>query len=439
MAAASRRPAAWACAAVLLLSACTYSADEPGLFPSPPPRHTGPAEPDARFRPQPTNPELPVLGERLWVSGFSELPITIRIAVHAVRRIEQATVLDWSITPIAAPGHRFGDDLPSTDLGLEPATRVSPTVTLLDSEGRTAYQPLAHRSREEFNHCLCIPLVRLQPNLRVGETRLLQVAFPALPDRLRFVDVSVATVAPFRHVPVSPVGTAPVARQPTDLARSDEVRPPGGQRLDFANPTESRQMQRIQISRVLAAPAQTTLEWTLTTLDQQESRVLDYGPPVESLVPEGVELLGSSQASGPVLRAGATRLPNLWSQTTVFNRIAYECQCTEIGLWASGLREAGVSASLVTNYSAVPAGTRTIDVEFPGFGTLRGLPVTPAEDAAQAAGPAEPVKVGRWTYANDNPPYGWPTAEWPTDVPDTADLAEYEARVEPLVTLPSAR
>src|SRR5215207_8191046 len=192
MAAASRRPAAWACAAVLLLSGCSYSADEPGLFPSPPPRHTGPAEPNAKFQPQPTNPELPVLGERLWASGFSELPITIRIAVHAVRRAEQVTVLDWSVTPVSAPGFRFGDDLPPTDLGLSPATRVSPTVALLDPGARKAYQPLAHRSREEFNHCLCIPLVRLQPNLRVGETRLLQVAFPSLPESLGFVDVSLA-------------------------------------------------------------------------------------------------------------------------------------------------------------------------------------------------------------------------------------------------------
>jgi hypothetical protein len=152
-----------------------------------------------------------------------------------------------------------------------------------------------------------------------------------------------------------------------------------------------------------------------------------------------VELLGSSQASGPVLRVGSTRLPNLWSRTTVFNRTAYECQCTEIGIWASGLREAGVSASLVTNYAALPAGATTTDVEFPGFGTMRGLRVTPADDAAAAAGPPEPVTVGRWTYATDNPPYGWPTAEWPTDLPDTADLVEYEARVEPLVTLPSAR
>ena len=65
--------------------------------------------------------------------------------------------------------------------------------------------------------------------------------------------------------------------------------------------------------------------------------------------------------------------------------------------------------------------------------------MTPAEDAAAAAGPAEPVTVGTWTYATDNPPYGWPTAEWPTDLPDTTELAEYEARIEPLVTLPSAR
>ena len=427
------------CAALLVLSGCTYSADEPGLFPSPAPRPTGPVEPNARFQPQPTNPELPVLGERLWVSGFTELPITIRIAVHAVRRTEGATVLDWSVTPIAAPGFRFGDDLPPNDLGMEPGTRSSPAITLLDVAGRRAYQPLVHSSREEFNHCLCTPMLRVQPALRVGETRLLQVTFPVLPDSLEFVDVGWNTVAPFWHVPVSPLGTAPVAVRPTDLARPEEVRQPGRPWLDFANPSGSEQIQRIQVTQVLAAPGRTTLEWRLTSMTGQDNRVLDYLPPVESTTPLGVEVLGSSQASGPVLRAGSIRLHNEWSRTRIFNRAAYECQCTEIGLWASGLRNAGGSASLVTNYPGLPAGTETVDVEFPGFGALRGLPVTPADDAAAEVKAHRPVTTGRWTYDVADPPYGWPTAEWPTDVPDPAQLAEYQTNVDPLVPLPTAR
>ena len=432
------RSAVWVCAAALLLSGCTYSTDEPGLFPSPRPPVEPTAGPGGRFKPQPTNPDLPVLGERLWVSAAGELPITIRIAVHAVRRMEGATVLDWSVTPVAAPGFAFGDNLPPTDLGLDPATRSSPALNLLDVRDRKVYQPLAHSSRQEFNHCLCTPLLRLQPVLRVGETRLLQVAFPPLPKSLAFVDVSLNTVAPFRHLPVSPAGTAPTARRPTDLARPGRVATPGPQKLDFANPSETKQFQRIQVTRVVAAPGRATLEWSLTSLDHQDARVLDYLPPVESSPPSGVEVLGSSQASGPVLRAAGTRLLNSWSRTKIFNRVAYECQCTEIGLWASGLRNAGGSAALVTSYPGLPAGTRTVDVEFPGFGTLRGVPVTPAEDAARNAGAPEPVTTGRWTYEVADPPYGWPTAEWPTDLPDSAQLAKYEHNIDPLVPLPSA-
>jgi hypothetical protein len=236
---------------------------------------------------------------------------------------------------------------------------------------------------------------------------------------------------------VSPPGTVPVALRPTDLARPGELPKRDRQRIDFPNPTESDQLQRIEVTRVLAGPGGSTLEWTLTSLDEQANRVLDYGPPVESTPPEGVEVVGSSQASGPVLRIGATSLRNLWSRTTVFNRTAYECQCTEIGLWATGLRNPGVSANLVTNYPSLPAGTRTVDVEFPGFGSLRGLAVTAVEDAARNVRAPEPARTGRWAYEVKDPPYGWPTAEWPTDLPDPAQLAEYEQYVEPLVAVPT--
>jgi hypothetical protein len=442
MAAAWRRPAAWACAAVLLLlSACTYDADEPGLFPTPRPRAESTAVPGGgRFKPQPTNPELPVAGERLWVSGFSQLPITIRIAVHAVRRIDRATVLDWSITPIAAPGFEFGDSLPGTELGLEPATRPSPAMSLLDPAADLAYQPLAHRSRVEFNHCLCVPLLRLQPNLRIGETRLLQTAFPPLLPSLAFVDVNIFTVAPIRHVPVSPVGTAPVARRPTDLARPGELVPAVGDNLDFSNPVKSDQRQRIQVTRVLVAPGRATLEWTLTSLDgQPRNRVLDYQTPVASTPPDGVQLVNFSPASGPVLRVGKTHRSVLWSRTRRNNRTAYECQCTEIGLWAAGLQEPAVTVGLVTNFPALPAGVRTVDVEFPGFGIIRAVPMAEVEDAAANVGPPTPVETGQWTYTTEDPPYGWPTSEWPTDTPDTSELAAYESPVEPLLTLPAAR
>ena len=439
MAAASRRPAALICAALLVLSGCTYSADEPGLFPSPRARVEPTAVPGGRFQPQPTNPRLPVLGERLWATAFSELPITIRIAVHAVRRTERATVLDWSVTPIAAPGFSFGDSLPTSELGLEPAHREA-AGTLIDPAAGLVYVPLRHQSRRVFNHCLCTPLIRLQPELRIGSTRLLQTAFPALPASLAFVDVGLATVSPIRHVPVSPVGTAPTAVAPTDLARPEEVVRGGRGAIDFANPSGSDQRQRISVSRVVTAPGRATLEWTLTALDDQDRhRVLEYGLPVSSRPPPDADLATGNPASGPVLRVGSTRRRNLWVRTTVNKRTAYECQCSDINLWASGLRYAGVSVGLVTNYPALPSRTRTVAVEFPGFGTVPDVPVVAVEDAAANAGPVRQVETGRWTYSVEDLPYGWPTSEWPTDLPDTSQLAAYEHRVEPLLTLSAAR
>ena len=98
-----------------------------------------------------------MLGERIWVSG-GEQAVTTRIAVHAVRRIEGATVLDWSITPLQADGYEVGDSLP-IELGLVRPWRSNPAIVLIDVEGKQAYQPLAHQSRRLFNHCLCTPTV----------------------------------------------------------------------------------------------------------------------------------------------------------------------------------------------------------------------------------------------------------------------------------------
>ena len=98
-------------------------------------------------------------------------------------------------------------------------------------------------------------------------------------------------------------------------------------------------------------------------------------------------------------------MANLWVRTTVNNRATYECQCSDVGLWASGLRQAGIVVNLVTSYPALPSGTRTVDVEYPGFGTIRGVPVVGMEDAARNAGPAERADTGRWTYELDDLPY----------------------------------
>src|SRR5215211_4002613 len=89
-----------------LLTGCSYDHVEPGLFGQSAARETSappirPVTPDERA--QTPNPDLPVVGEATWTSadGFD---ITMRVAVHAVRRTEGATVLDWSVTPLRGAG-----------------------------------------------------------------------------------------------------------------------------------------------------------------------------------------------------------------------------------------------------------------------------------------------------------------------------------------------
>jgi hypothetical protein len=429
---------------VLALTGCTYSTDEPGLFPSPPPRTDSPTSP-SHFPPQRTNPKLPVAGERIWVSG-GQLAVTMRIAVHAVRRVEGATVLDWSITPLRAENYGLGEVLPGIDLGLDRPARgdFEPAVSLLDAASTQAYRPLTHGSRRSGNHCLCTPLWAVSQGLRIGETRLLQIAFPSLPVATDFVDVSMSTLTPFSHVPVSPVGTAPIASTPTDLARRAESSKSVLPQVQFHHPIRSRQVQRIQVNRVWAAPGRTTLEWTLSSVtDQDSNRIPEYGPPIAAPAPSGeVYLVNGSPASGPVLvvsvPGGVRRLTASWVATTRNGLAEYECLCTELGLWSSGLHHAGGSVSLVTNYPGLPPRTGSVNVELPGLATLRKVPVQAIDDAARRLRSPQRAETGLWTYAEDDPPLGWATTDWPTDTPDPAQFAAYRSVVEPVRALPGA-
>ena len=125
--AAGRRLAASVLAASLGLAGCTY-ASEPGLFSS-----KAPGQPDFPSRspsaptPEPTNPELPVAGERVWTSAEG-LSVTVRYAVHAVRRIPGGSVLDWSVTPLSAPDLQFGAAIPGV-MNLASVIRGRPSWT----------------------------------------------------------------------------------------------------------------------------------------------------------------------------------------------------------------------------------------------------------------------------------------------------------------------
>jgi hypothetical protein len=207
-------------AALLVVVGCTYSEREPGLLDRDTSQPT--VWPPSSKSPPPAtlpvaNPELPVAGEAVWTSADG-LEVQVRFAVHAVRRVDGGTVLDWSVTPIRVPNRRPGDAVPdSVDLGLSRRWETSANVVLVDARKRTVYRPLLRAPNSDY--CLCTPIWLSQRNLRIGVTTLLQVAFPELPDALRTVDVDIPTLPQFWRVPVTPVGQVPVANRPTDLTR----------------------------------------------------------------------------------------------------------------------------------------------------------------------------------------------------------------------------
>jgi hypothetical protein len=436
--AARKRLVAVVAAACVLSTGCTYTKEEPGLFrteesQSPTVEQTRP--------PAPTNPELPVVAEAEWTTAEG-LKITTRFAIHAVRRLEDATVVDWSVTPLSAPGLVRGDRLPSwVDLGLSRTSEGDINMFMLDPAGGKVYRTLSHQSRRLFNRCLCTPLWLAQQDLRIGETRLLQATFPPLPATLNFIDVDMINMAPFVDIPVTPIGQVPTALHPTDLAR-----PPTPGRAVLAQQVfryrqEPRRVQSIAIDRVVVAPGRTSLEWTIKSVTDQSTFVLEPAlSPIGGVLPEAVDVLDPDVVSGPMIRPqGATAGKPArvsWMTAAVSQRKAYECLCSPLGLWAGSLRREGGQASVASNYPALPAGTRSVDVILPGVATLSGVPVVAAEDLAARLGAPQSYAADTWIYYSDDPPRGWSTDQWPTPLPDPNQLEDYRFSIENITPLP---
>ena len=434
-----KRLAAVIAAACVLSTGCTYTTEEPGLF------RTGTSQSPTieRTKPPPeaTNPNLPVAAEAEWTTAEG-LNISTRFAIHAVRRLQDATVVDWSVTPLSAPGYARGADLPSwVDIGLSRSSEGDVNMFLVDPPGGKVYRTLSHQSRRLFNRCLCTPLWLAQQGLRIGETRLLQATFPPLPDTLGFIDVDMINLAPFVHIPVTPIGEVPTALHPTDLAR-----PPAGARATlgqqvFRYRQEPRRVQSISIDRVVASPDGTSLELTIKSVTDQSTFILEPAmSPIGGILPENVDVLDPDVVSGPMIRpAGipaAKPLRVSWMTAAVAGRKAYECLCSSLGLWAGSLRRQGGQASVASNFPALPAGTQAVDVILPGVATLPGIPVVNAADPATRLGPPKPSAGDTWSYFSDDPPRGWTTAQWPTPLPEPDQLKNYRFFIESITQLP---
>ena len=370
-------------------------------------------------------------GESVWTSADG-LDIQVRFAVHAVRRVDGATVLDWSVTPVRGFNLRPGDAVPASfDLGLSRQREAIANVYLVDAGSRAVYRPLGRAT--DADYCLCTPLWLAQRSLRVGVTSILQTAYPELPGALRTVDVSIASVPQFWRVPVTPVGHVPVATGPTDLTRSAdaEARVDASEMFRFG---PSRQVFRVRVQRVVASSTFTSVEWAIVSVTGGEGIETASIPPFAGADADTVTGFNPVAASGPSLAVDADR--TVLRPRVITNGLtsaeAGECLCTDLRSWAGVLRRPDKVATVVTNYPALPTGTRRVEVVFDGLAPME-VAVTPAVDASKRIADPVPTDLTFWRFRRDSPRPGWEPGDWPTPVPGRPQLERYPATVEELV------
>ena len=417
-----------------LLAGCSYDRVEPGLFGQPmteqttaPPLH--PVTPDET--PPSPNPNLPVVGEAIWTSADG-LDVTMRLAVHAVRRVAGGTVLDWSVTPLHGAGLRPTDPLPTTlNLGLTRPGEGYPDILLVDATRAQVYRPLTRK--EWGSRCICTPVTLAQRSLRIDYTTLLQVAFPALPDDLENVDVQLATVPPFSRVPVTPPGMLPLASYPTDLTRLAAPTPVIASTKPFIY-RSARQRYLVMVNAVYASSNFTSIAWTILSVEPGLGLLAASTPPFGDAAPPD-RAYNQISAGGPQIKVGAGR-PVLRARlvtTKLAGLGALECLCTDLRFGAAALRRTGQQMRVITNLPPVPAGTSRVDIVFPGLTTFTDVVLTPAPDSTfRSAGPAV-REAGFWTHRADQPHPGWRPQDWPTPLPRADQLRGFSATIDAIV------
>jgi hypothetical protein len=426
----------WAIATLLivgcLIAGCSYDRTEPGLFDRSIPRETmaPPSRPvSVDESAQTPNPELPVVGEATWTSADG-LDITMRIAVHAVRRITGGTVLDWSVTPLHGPGLHANDPLPRrVDLGLSRPGEGYPSILLVDAARSKVYRPLTGKG--SGSRCLCTPVTVVQRDLRIDHTSLLQVAFPALPDDLATVDVQLATVPPFWQVPVTPVGMLPLASYPTELTRPAEPTSVVASTIPFRYRATGQHFL-IMINGVYASPTFTSIAWTILSLDPGRGLQTAATLPLADVVPPK-RSYNHRSAGGPQISLGGVLYHARLVSARLAGDAALECLCTDLRIGAAALRGIGQQMRVVTTVPPLPGGTSKVDIVWPGLTTLSDVPITIASDAAfRSAGPAV-RDVRFWTYRPEQPHPGWAPLDWPTPLPRSDQLKYFRTTVDTIV------
>jgi hypothetical protein len=402
------------------------------------PRGAGPVRPAEEPTAEPSepirrgsthNPKLPVVGEALWTSDEG-LALTVRIAVHAVRRIPGATVLDWSVTPLSGAGLNNGEPVPdSFNLGLTRFGERHGQHLLVRRPPRTgpsAADPIGPGLPE----CLCIPSRLAQSSLRVGETSLLQVAYPPLPSDLRSVDVDLATVPIFSSVPVTPIGMIPLASNPINLARSATAAIPVAGIGPFRYRPQGQRFS-IGVDAVWSSSTFTSIAWTITSLED--------GPglkPQPTTVRRRSTLQPGVQPARGQRTAPRTRRPSAPPLALDQHRSERSARTGVPVHRPEGLAVGGATAVPTPQRghqpAAHPARTSVVDLVFPGVGTVRGVPVATAPDATfrSAGPPCTNLSSGRRPGQSA---IGLAGLNWPTPVPDSRELGDFRATVDEIV------
>ena len=424
---------AWLLVLAFILAGCTYNRREPGLFGQgrDEPSTAATSQPPPRPRAGDGNPQLPVLAEAVWTSGEG-LYLNVRIAVHAVRRISGGTVLDWSVTPLLSSGLRPGETIPGQlDFGLTRPVDGRLEIFLLDAAGGRVFRPLAEvrRGREA---CLCTPLGQAQDDVRIGQTTLLQTAFPPLPFGLLAVDVDIATVPPFYHIPVTPIGMVPSVSSPVDLARPADLTAAVANTVDFRyGPAQQRFF--VAIEAVYVSSTFTAVWWTIQSSSPGPGLDSADQPPIADAHPPPHSGNAVSAGGPQILRARGAPLRARLATSRAAGSGVEECLCTGLRGWADSLRDPSERVSVATILPPLPIGTLQVDVLLPGLPAMTGVRTTAASDSAfHSAGPVE-HSTKTWTYRRDRAEPGWAPSEWPTPVPAAADIKGFRQVVDTFV------
>ena len=395
---------------------------------------------------------LPVAGSYV-VDGGTDQPQDVRVAVHGVRRIDGATVLDWSVTPLAGGTLKAGDPVDQEiDINVAPGLGNSNALGLVDIGAHKFYRPLDND--EKVVGCLCVPWFMVDDDLTIGKTRMLQAAFPELPGAAKVIAVSIQNQPIVTGVTVTPMGKVPTGPgEDLDAAAKDlpQAADPQSFTYPMADPLEDpSQKMSLVVNEVISSSKATSLVFTVTADEAGEGLSAFEGRPVDDpgVVPYGT-VLSNLGASGPGLRPGGIgdsgKVTRAWfagvsqkkeEPTGAAKDFSWrECLCSDTQFYGEALEESGRSRTFVEQMPALPAGTDSVDVVFPNktLPTIKNVAVRTTK-GAKASG-SKSAKVGTWTYgtvAASTIPEGWSVKQWPTPVPSSDDVAGSDGVVDVL-------